>query len=349
MARALVTGGAGFIGSHVADLFLAEGYEVHVIDDLSNGDRENLPPHATFHQLDVGSAEAARLVEDGSFDVVCHLAAQLDVRKSVADPKFDATANIVASLNLLEAVKRSGGRTRVVFASTGGAIYGDGAPVPSPETVLKNPKSPYGIAKLAVEHYLAFYGSVHGMETVALRFANVYGPRQGLHGEAGVVAIFCKRILAGQPLTIYGDGAQTRDYVFVGDVARAHFLAARAELPPASDVDARAFNLGTSVETTVSRLASSLAAHASAPVEIVHAPPRAGEQLRSAVDWTKAARALGWAPRTALAAGLAATYQWFAEREGRERRASGFADASAAGASSRDTASGRSSSTDASA
>ena len=345
--RALVTGGAGFIGSHVADHLLDDGYEVHVVDDLSSGDRDNLPERATFHQLDAGSAEAARLVETGGFDVLCHLAAQLDVRKSVADPLFDATANIVASLNLLEAVRRAGGRTRFIFASTGGAIYGDGAPVPSAESVAKRPQSPYGIAKLAVEHYLAYYANVHGLPTVALRFANVYGPRQGLHGEAGVVAVFCKRIVAGLPVTIYGDGTQTRDYVFVGDVARAHLLATRVELPPAADIDARAFNLGTSVETDVNDLARMLVESAGEPVEVRHAPPRAGEQLRSAIDWTKAARVLGWAPRTALAEGLATTYQWFSERAGRDERED-LPLAGTSAPSSRDTASGRSSSSAAS-
>jgi len=339
--RALVTGGAGFIGSHVADLFLENGYEVVIIDDLSNGDRENLPARATFHEMDVGSAGAAAIVEQGRFDVICHLAAQLDVRKSVADPMFDARANIVASLNLLEAVKRSGGKTRFIFASTGGAIYGDGAPLPSPENVVKNPQSPYGIAKLSVEHYLAYFANVHQLQTVALRFANVYGPRQGLHGEAGVVAIFSKRILAGQSLTIFGDGTQTRDYVFVGDVARAHLLATTIDLPKATDIDARAFNLGTAVETDVNELARTLVASAASPVPIEHAPPRAGEQHRSVVDWSKARRVLGWEPRVAVHDGLARTYQWFSERAAGATRDAG---ASASGSDVRASASGRSSS-----
>ena len=324
--RALVTGGAGFIGSHVADAFLAEGYAVEIIDDLSSGDPSNVPAGAVLHQLDVGSPQAATLLETGRFDVVCHLAAQLDVRRSVADPLFDAQANIVASLNLLEAVRRSGHRTRFVFASTGGALYGDNAPVPSGEEVPKNPQSPYGIAKLAVEHYLAYYARLHGVETVALRFANVYGPRQGLHGEAGVVAIFCKRILAGAPITIYGDGSQTRDYVYVGDVARAHIIASRLDLRAAETIDARAFNLGTSVETDVNALAAMLNAQARAPVPVEHAAPRAGEQLRSAVSWEKARRTLGWTPEVPIADGLASTWRWF------EQHARASPSAAAAGA-----------------
>ena len=324
--RALVTGGAGFIGSHVADVFLAEGYEVEVVDDLSSGDLSNVPARAVLHRLDVGSPDAAALLEAGRFDVVCHLAAQLDVRKSVADPLFDAQANIVASLNLLEAVRRSGHRTRFVFASTGGAIYGDNAPVPSSEEVPKNPQSPYGIAKLAVEHYLSYYARLHGVETVALRFANVYGPRQGLHGEAGVVAVFCKRILAGAPITIFGDGTQTRDYVYVGDVARAHLLASRLDLRGAETIDARAFNLGTSVETDVNALAAMLNAQAPVPVPVQYAAPRAGEQLRSSVSWEKARRTLGWTPQVAIADGLASTWAWF-EQHARARRPAAAASA----------------------
>lgn len=312
--RALVTGGAGFIGSHVADEFLRSGYEVEIVDDLSTGDRSNVPDGATLHVLDAGGEDAARLLAGGRFDVVCHLAAQLDVRKSVADPVFDARANIVASVSLLEAAARARHRPRFVFASTGGAIYGDGAAIPTPERHAKRPASPYGIAKLAVEHYLAYYAATHGLETVALRFANVYGPRQGLHGEAGVVAIFCKRILQGAPLTVYGDGRQTRDYVFVGDVARAHLLAATRALPPAGDIDARAFNLGTGIETDVNTLALSLATFAGRAVPLQHAPARAGEQARSVIDWTRANDVLGWAPDVRLLEGLALTYQWFGER-----------------------------------
>ena len=321
--RVLVTGGAGFIGSHVADAFLAGGNHVSVLDDLSSGKREQVPSGAEFHELDIGSADAARLVRDGRFDVLCHLAAQIDVRKSVADPAYDAKKNIVGTLNLLEAVRASkedasrNGRagTRFIFSSTGGAVYGDLVEPPTAETAPKDPQSPYGTAKLSVEYYMGYYGRVHGLDTVALRYANVYGPRQDPFGEAGVVAIFCNRLIDGTPLTIFGDGLQTRDYVYAGDVARANFLASRAELPPAEGVDSRAFNIGTSVETDVVELARELreiAGGSSSPVE--HAPARPGEQRRSAVDPSKAARVLGWKPQVTITDGLRQTYEWFVAR-----------------------------------
>ncbi len=312
--RILVTGGAGFIGSHAAALFAGAGDHVTVLDDLSSGKRENIPAGAEFLPLDVRSADAARAVRDGRFDVVCHFAAQMDVRRSVADPVHDARINIEGSLNLLEAVRAAGGSARVVFASTGGAIYGDLAEPPTAEQAAKDPQSPYGVAKLAVEYYLAYYGRVHGLPSVGLRFSNVYGPRQDPHGEAGVVAIFCERLLHGEPLTVYGDGRQTRDYVFVGDVARAVQLAAGAPLPPAGGVDARAFNIGTGVETDVLTLARILAAAAGAPPRIAHAAERPGEQRRSAVRIDAAARALGWRPGVALEHGLQQTFAWFAAR-----------------------------------
>jgi UDP-glucose 4-epimerase len=312
--RILVTGGAGFIGSHAAALFAAAGDHVTVLDDLSSGRRENIPTAAEFLPLDVRSPDAARAVRDGRFDVVCHFAAQMDVRRSVADPVHDARINIEGSLNLLEAVRAAGGSARVVFASTGGAIYGDLAEPPTAEQAAKDPQSPYGVAKLAVEQYLAYYERVHGLQSIALRFSNVYGPRQDPHGEAGVVAIFCERLLHGEPLTVYGDGRQTRDYVFVGDVARAVQLGARAAVPPAGTVDARAFNIGTGVETDVLTLAKTLAAAAGAPPRIAHAAERPGEQRRSAVRIDAAARALGWRPEVALEQGLQQTFAWFSAR-----------------------------------
>ena len=325
--RVLVTGGAGFIGSHVANAFVADGSEVSVLDDLSSGKREQVPSAAEFHQLDIGSPDAARLIRDGRFDVVCHLAAQIDVRKSVADPAYDAGKNILGTLNLLEAVRASkevaernrGGGTRFIFSSTGGAVYGDLVDVPTAETAPKDPQSPYGTAKLSVEYYMGYYGRVHGLDTVALRYANVYGPRQDPFGEAGVVAIFCNRLIDGTPLTIFGDGLQTRDYVYAGDVARANLLASRAELPPASGVDSRAFNIGTSIETDVVELARRLRAVAGASSAVEHAPARAGEQRRSAVDTSKAARVLGWRPEVSLDDGLRLTYEWFVARRAEAR------------------------------
>jgi UDP-glucose 4-epimerase len=311
---ALVTGGAGFIGSHVADRFLRAGYDVTILDDLSSGRRDNLPEGVRFVLGDITSPEAADLVRDGRFDVLCHLAAQIDVRRSVEDPAWDARQNIIGTLNLMEAVRTSGHRTRVIFSSTGGALFGAFDPPPSAETFSKDPEAPYGIAKLAAEYYLAYYGRVHGVDTVALRYGNVYGPRQDPHGEAGVVAIFCNRILEGRALTVFGDGEQTRDYVYAGDVAEANLRAATAALPAPGRLDARAFNIGTGVETSVNTLASTLQSEAGVTTPVEHAPARAGELQRSALDCRKATEVLGWTPSTTLAAGLAATYRYFAAR-----------------------------------
>ncbi|MBL8981179.1 MAG: GDP-mannose 4,6-dehydratase [Gemmatimonadetes bacterium] len=312
--RVLVTGGAGFIGSHVAEGFLAAGDAVDVLDNLSSGKRENVPAAAGFHHLDITSPDAAALIRGGGYDVVCHLAAQIDVRKSVADPAYDASVNIGGSLNLLEAVRASGRATRFVFSSTGGAIYGDFVQVPTVENMPKDPESPYGIAKLSVEYYMGYFARVHGLDTVALRYANVYGPRQDPHGEAGVVAIFCKRVLAGETLTVFGDGQQTRDYVYAGDVARANFLAATTTLPKMRQLDVRAYNIGTGVETSVLDLARTIYGAAGREGTVNHAPARAGEQMRSSVNTSKAAAELGWKPQVSLAEGLAKTYAYFASR-----------------------------------
>jgi UDP-glucose 4-epimerase len=308
--RALVTGGAGFIGSHVADLFLAKGFDVEIIDDLSTGRRENLPASARFHEVSVVSPDAAAIVREGSFDVILHVAGQIDVRKSVADPLADATINILGTLNLLEAVCSSGRQSRFIFSSTGGAIYGDFNQPPNVETYPKDPESPYAVSKLSAEYYMAYYGRVHGMTCAAVRFGNVYGPRQDPHGEAGVVAIFCTRILEGKPLTIFGDGTQTRDYVYVGDVAEAMWAAATRDLPPAEKVDARAFNIGTGVATTVVDLAKMLQDQAGTDLPIEFAPHRVGEQQESFLDVSKARELLGWVPRTSLPEGLLKSFQW---------------------------------------
>jgi UDP-glucose 4-epimerase len=314
MTTALITGGAGFIGSHVAERFLAEGWAVHLLDNLITGKRENIPAGAVFHEMDIRDRGAAELVRSLKPDVLVHLAAQMDVRKSVAEPIFDAETNIVGSLNLIEAIRQHSPGTRVVFSSTGGAIYGDFTSPPNVETFVKNPESPYAIAKLAVENYLAYYGRVHGLQSAVLRYGNVYGPRQDPHGEAGVVAIFCGRILDGRAVTIFGDGRQTRDYVYVGDVVDATWRAATAPLPVAELLDARAFNVGTGVATDVLRLAMVLTDSAGVSVPIEHAPERPGEQRTSYLDVRKASEQLGWRPEVSLEDGLARSYAWFAAR-----------------------------------
>ena len=310
--RVLVTGGAGFIGSHVSDVFLANGWSVDIIDDFSSGKRANVPASAKLHEVDIRSPEAARVIADGKFDVIVHLAAQIDVRKSVNDPMFDASVNILGALNILEALRSSGrgSHTRVVFSSTGGAIYGDLAVPPTVETTPKEPDSPYAIAKLAVEHYLSYYTRVHGFDTVVIRFGNVYGPRQDPHGEAGVVAIFCGRLMEGRPLTIFGDGSQTRDYVHVTDVAEGAFRAASAELPAVKRLDDRAFNIGTGAATSVTDLAKSLLAAVGVDAPIEFAPKRPGELQDSCLSVDKARDVLGWTPRITLEQGLGETYRF---------------------------------------
>ena len=253
-------------------------------------------------------------MRDGKFDVIAHLAGQIDVRKSVADPMNDATINILGTLNLMEAVRAGSPKTRVVFSSTGGVLYGDFNTPPNAEIYPKDPESPYAISKLSIELYLAYYGRVHGLEVVSLRFGNVYGPRQDPHGEAGVVAIFCGRILDNRPLTVFGDGLQTRDYVYVGDVARAVWLAATRPLPDKGRLDARAFNIGTGEGTTVLEIAKQLQLAADSDVPVEFAPHRPGEQQESFVNVDKAKALLGWTPRVSLPEGLSKTYQYFAAR-----------------------------------
>jgi UDP-glucose 4-epimerase len=314
--RVLVTGGAGFIGSNVADLFLEQGWAVDIIDNLTSGKRENVPAAATLHTIDIRSEDAAKIVASIPYDAIVHLAAQIDVRRSVEDPMYDASVNILGTLNLLEAIRKSGRAktTRFAFSSTGGAIYGDFTPPPNFENTHKEPDSPYAIAKLSVEHYLAYYARIHGLDTVAVRFGNVYGPRQDPHGEAGVVAIFCGRILAGRPLTVFGDGLQTRDYVHVADVASAIFRVATGPLPAPGGVNERSYNVGTGVATSVVELARTLidAAGMSTPIEF--APKRPGELQDSCLNVDKARAVLGWTPRMSLADGLANTFAWSAAR-----------------------------------
>jgi UDP-glucose 4-epimerase len=314
MPTVVVTGGAGFIGSHLAERFLSEGWTVHIIDNLVTGKRENVPAGATLHELDIRDAKGAELIAATTPDVLAHLAAQMDVRRSVEDPMYDASVNVLGTLNLLEAVRKHSPRTRVVFASTGGALYGDNTTPPNFEDFKKDPESPYAVSKLTAEYYLAYYGRVHKLDTAATRFGNVYGPRQDPHGEAGVVAIFCGRILQGRALTIYGDGLQTRDYVYVGDVAESMFCAATKPLPPVGLLDARGFNVGTGIGTSVVDLARILLEEAGTTVPIEFAPKRPGEAQESFLDVGKAERLLGWTPRVSLREGLAQSFRWAADR-----------------------------------
>ena len=307
----LVTGGAGFIGSHVCAAYREAGREVTALDDLSSGRRENVPAGVELVEMDVRSDDVYDLVAERGFDVVNHHAAQIDVRVSVDDPRRDASINVDGLLNLLQASVRHG-VDRFVFASSGGTVYGEPETLPAPEGHPKRPDAPYGITKLAGEHYLRFYRRIHGLETVALRYANVYGPRQDPHGEAGVVAIFGRRVLAGRPLVVYGDGEQTRDYVYAGDCARANVLATRMELPEPASIDDLAFNVGTGVETSVNELAEAVQRAAGREVDVTHEDPRPGELQRSALDAGKI-RGRGWEAETSLAGGLEATLAWLAD------------------------------------
>jgi len=306
--RVLVTGGAGFIGSHVADRYLAEGCEVTVLDDLSTGRRDRVPADASFLEMGLDDARLEDAFSAGRFDTVNHHAAQVDVRRSVADPLLDARSNVVGLIHLLERARRHA-VGRVIYVSSGGVVYGEPQAIPTPEDHEKLPLSPYGVGKLAGEHYLACYAAVHGLDYVSLRYANVYGQRQDPHGEAGVVAIFGVRILAGEPITIFGDGEQERDYVYVGDVVEANWLASVAEPRSGQGIDARAWNIGTGRGTSVNELADRLMRIAGREVERRPAPERAGELRRSVLDCSRATAELGWSPRTDLDDGLARTLE----------------------------------------
>lgn len=308
--KVLVTGGAGFIGSHVADGHLARGDRVWVLDDLSSGKRENVPAGARFVEMAIQDPGVRELFDEVGFDIVNHHAAQIDVRASVEDPARDATVNVLGLLNLLEAARGTGTR-RVVYVSSGGVVYGEPEDVPTPETAPKLPLSPYGVSKLAGEHYLHYYHQVHGLEYVALRYGNVYGPRQDPHGEAGVVAIFSQRLLAGQELLIFGDGEQTRDYVYVKDVVQANLRAAAMTLPTEGGLDERAFNVGTGTGTSVNRLADLLEAVSGLRTSRSFGSPRKGELRHSTLDVSRFSQR-GWSPGHSLRDGLRATFDWIA-------------------------------------
>jgi UDP-glucose 4-epimerase len=309
--KILVTGGAGFIGSHTVDALVATGlHQVLILDDLSAGKRQQINPNAAFYHVDLQDAAAvAEVIARARPEIIVHLAAQMDVRRSVADPAFDARVNLVGFLNLIESA-RAHGLKRVIFASTGGAIYGEQDVFPCDEDHPRRPVSPYGVAKLATEAYLFFYKVQYGVDYVALRYANVYGPRQDPHGEAGVVAIFCGRLLEGQPCTIFGDGGQTRDYVYVGDVVRANLAAINSSV-------SGAFNIGTGKETDVNQLYRGLVQAAGRGSDPVYGPPRPGEQRRSVISPARAGRELNWRPEVPLSDGLQRTFSFFKERASR--------------------------------
>ena len=306
--KAFVTGGAGFIGSNLVDALVDRGDEVVVLDDLSTGREENLEravaAGAVLHVADLRDAErVAALVEAAAPEVIFHLGAQIDVRRAVADPAFDASVNVGGTINVLEAARRAGVR-RVVNSSTGGAIYGDAASIPTAEGTTPAPMAPYGQSKLAAEGYCGLYHRLHGLSTVSVRYANVYGPRQDPQGEGGVVAIFCGKLADGGTPVAFGDGMQTRDYVYVGDVVSANLAAAASDWVGAC-------NVGTGTETTVIALADALRGLGDGhPFVLEHAPARPGEVIRSAVDPSLAREVLGWEARVALGEGLRRTLAW---------------------------------------
>lgn len=301
--KILVTGGAGFIGSWVSNAFLREDHEVVIVDDLSTGKKENLPKEAKFIECDIRDFDSVeKIVSDFKPDIVDHHAAQIDVRKSVDNPMHDAEINILGTLHLIESCLRHGVK-KFIFASTGGAIYGEPEIIPADEKTEPFPISPYGTSKYAIEKYLGYYNYVHGFEYVALRYANVYGPRQNPHGEAGVIAIFCNRILSGSACTVFGDGGQTRDYVYVEDIAKANLQSLNAPVG--------SYNIGTGIETSVSDLISELKKSSRADFEVQYGEERPGEVQSISLEVSQAEKILGWKPSVNLAQGIEQTWNWF--------------------------------------
>lgn len=306
--KILVTGGAGFIGSHVVDTFIANGYQVVIVDDLSTGRASNLNPAATFYKLDIRSPQLAEIFEKERPDVVDHHAAQMDVRRSVVDPLFDADVNIRGSINVIECARNFGVK-RLVYISTGGAVYGEPEYLPCDENHPIKPICPYGASKHTVEHYLFMYEVMYGLKYTVIRYPNVYGPRQDPRGEAGVVAIFTGLMLADKQTNINGDGAQERDFVYVGDCARANLLAVT------NTNGSGIYNLGTGQGTTVNEIFDSLKSITGYSLSAIHQPPKLGETRRIFLDASKAFRELGWAPTVKIEDGLRSTVEYFKKAE----------------------------------
>jgi UDP-glucose 4-epimerase len=306
--KVLVTGGAGFIGSHVVDRLVEEGHQVVVVDNLSSGKRKNVNRAASLYKLDIQSSRLERVFRNERPNVVMHLAAQINVRKSVEDPIFDAQVNILGTMNVLQQAVKHGSR-KVIFSSSGGAIYGEQEIYPAPESHATNPMSPYGISKLCGEHYLSYFQRTSGIQVVSLRYANVYGPRQDPEGEAGVISIFLQKMLSNEQPIIFGNGRQTRDFVFVDDVAEANLAAMGQD-------SHGVYNVGTGTETSINELFRMLAGLTGASCKEVHGPAKPGEQMRSVVDPNRIRQELGWDPRVDLAEGLKKTVSFFQEKMG---------------------------------
>lgn len=299
----MVTGGAGFIGSHIVDRYINEGNEVIIIDDLSTGKKENINPQARFHHIDIRDKGMEAIFEKERPEIVNHHAAQMDVRRSTENPAFDADVNIIGTINLLENSVKYGVK-RFIFASSGGAIYGEQKDFPAGEEHQQFPLSPYGVSKLAGEKYIHYYSKNFGLRYISLRYSNVYGPRQNPEGEAGVVAIFIGRLLKGKEPVINGDGEQTRDYVYVDDVVEANISATRSETEGS-------FNIGTGIETSVNKILSNLIDITKVDIKGIHGPPKKGEQRISVLDCSKAIKSLGWKPKVTLEDGLRRTVLYF--------------------------------------
>jgi UDP-glucose 4-epimerase len=305
--KILVTGGAGFIGSQVADAFISDGHNVYIIDNLSTGNEKNINPKANFLKYDIGDTEVLKIFEKEKFDVVNHHAAQIDVRKSVSDPIFDANINIIGTINLLQSCTKTGVK-KFMFASTGGAIYGEQEYFPADENHPTKPVSPYGITKLTIEKYLFFYKNEYGLNYTILRYANVFGPRQNPLGEAGVVAIFTNKLLKNENPVINGNGKQTRDYVFVEDVVKANVLNLNNN---SSDI----YNVGTGIETSVNEIFLKLNEISGGIAVDKHGPTAKGEQLRSVITFDKLYKKFNWKPSVKINEGLKITYESFKSKK----------------------------------